>query len=175
MGKAKPEIEARMAQYEEGQIEFAILSLVKDPLTGRVDALAGNVKTIVALETRLDEVQPNWRNFMTTTTAGGDIPIDKVLTKSDPTYGLYQAMIDQAAYLPSVAAPFKNDDAQELIACRAEIAIEQVTIRMAIKEEQQSRQADIERAESRRHDHAPLVKKLLEFLNEKGALEPLLA
>ena len=174
IGQAKPEIEARMAQYEEGQIEFAILSLVKEPLTGHLSALAASVKTIVALETRLDEVKPDWRDFVTSATAG-NIATNDVLTKPDPGYELCQATVDQAVCLPSVEAAFKSDEASDLIASRQQLAAEQVTIRMAIKEGQQSRRVDEERAESRRYDHGPLIKKLLGILKEKGALKSLLA
>ena len=36
LSQAKPDIEARTAQYEKGQTEFAILSLVRNSLLARV-------------------------------------------------------------------------------------------------------------------------------------------
>ena len=164
-----------MAEYEEGRIEFAILSLVKDPLTSHVHALAENIKSIIALERRLDEVRPDWKDFMADTATSEGALTNGILTTPDPDYELCQASLDQAAILPSIEQAVKSDVPSDVIACRQKLATEQTTLRVAIKEDQQSQRSDEERAASRRHDHGPLVKKLLEMMKQKNALKQLLA
>lgn len=175
VGQVKPEIEARMAEYEEGQIEFAILSLVKDPLLSHVAALAVNVKSIIALERRLDNVASDWKSYVANSTLGEGALTNVILTSPDPGYELCQAMLDQAAILPSIEGALQSDLISDIIARRQELVTEQASLRLAVKEEQQSRRSDEERAASRRHDHGPLVSSLLEILEHKVALESLLA
>lgn len=174
VGQVKPEIEARMAECEEGQIEFAILSLVKDPLLSHVTALAVNVKSIIALERRLDNLGSDWKSCVANSTLGEGVLTNGNLTSPDPGYELCQAMLDQAAILPSIIEALQSDLVSEIIARRQELVTEQARLRLAITEEQQSRRSDEERAVSRRHDHGPLVSSLLEILEHKVALESLL-
>lgn len=164
-----------MAEYEEGQIEFAILSLVKDPLVGHVAALAVNVKSIIALERRLDNIASDWKSFVADSTLSEGALTNYILYNPDPGYELCQATLEQAAILPSIEGALQSDLASEIIARRQELVTEQASLRLAIKEEQQSQRSDEERAASRRHDHGPLVGKLLELLEHKVALESLLA
>src|SRR5467141_2151306 len=51
----KPEIRSRMTEYEEGQIEFSVLSLVRDPILDITRELALNVKCLETVNRQLDE------------------------------------------------------------------------------------------------------------------------
>ncbi len=163
-----------MAEYEGGQIEFAILSLVRDPLISHVAALAVNIKSIIALERRLDYVKPDWRNSVANYTMSEGALTNGILTSPDPEYELCQAMLDQVAILPSIEGALQCEAVSEIIVDRQQLVAEQAHLRLAIKEEQQSQRSDEERAASRRHDHGPLVRKLLGVLNHKNALKALL-
>ena len=164
-----------MAEYEEEQIEFAILSLVKDPLIGHIAALAANVKSIMALEKHLDGVKPNWKDFLGDSSNSESAMTNGVLTTPHADYELCQATLDQAAILSSVERALQSDVPSDIIACRQELVTDQAGLRMAVEEQQHSQRSDDERAASRRHDHGSLVKKLLEILKRKHALKPLLA
>ncbi len=164
-----------MAQYEEEQIEFAILSLVKDPLVSHVAALAANIQSIMALERRLDDVEPNWKDFVAYSTTNDSTLTNGILTAPDPDYELCQATLNEAEILPSIKVLVLSDVPLDIIAGRQELVTGQASLRAAIKEEQQSQRSDEERAASRRHDHGPLVKKILETLKRKKALKSLLA
>ena len=163
-----------MAEYEEEQIEFAILGLVKDPLIGHVAALAINIKSIIALERHLDNTKPDWKDFLAYSLATEGALTEGVLINPDPDYNIDQATLDQATILSSVDKTLQSDMLSDIIACRQDLVTEQTGLRMAIKEQQQSRRADEERAANRRHDHGPLVRKLLDILEHKHALKPLL-
>ena len=164
-----------MAQYEEEQIEFAILSLVKDPLGSHVATLAANIQSIMALERRLNNVEPNWKDFVAYSTTSDSTLTNGILTAPDPDYELCQATLDEAKILSSIELVLLSHVPLDIIACRQELVTRQASLRAAIKEEQQSQRSDEVRAASRRHDHGPLVKKILEILKRKKALKFLLA
>ena len=164
-----------MAEYEEEQIEFAILSLIKDPLIGHVAALAVNIKSIMTIEKHLDNSKPDWKDFLAGSTSNEGALTNGVLLTPHPDYELCQATLDEAAILASVERALQSNISSDIIAHRQELVTKQAGLRMAIKEQQQSQRSDEERAASRRHDHGPLVKKLLEILERKHALKPLLS
>lgn len=150
LGQAKPDIEARMAQYEEGQIEFAILSLIRDPLMELIPRLAENVKGIAALSARLDTVQPDWQSFETSPAIG---EATGVLTTADPSYGLTQEDIDKASIPETVAKLCISEIVQDIVNERQHLVTAQAGLRMSIRDEQQSNQSDDERAAARSCDY----------------------
>ena len=80
---AKPVIEARMAEYEEGQIEFGVLSLVKDPLLSLVPTLAEIVKVSAEASSRLQQVNPDWGHSIPTSSHGAPSSHESALTGPD--------------------------------------------------------------------------------------------
>ena len=151
--QAKPDIEARMAQYEEDQIEFAILSLIKDPLLDLLSTLATNVKIIAALETRLDKIKPDWRRYDTSSANGGDGCLNAHLTTADASYGLEQHDIDDVNISnPASAALLSSENVVDILAFRQELILEQASVRLDIREERQSVEAEDCRAAARRRD-----------------------
>ena len=171
LGQAKPVIEARMAEYEEGQIEFAILSLVKDPLLTLVASLAENVRCLRALSARLGDIKPGWKGFEA---EGVGSKVEGTLLGPDPSYDLSEDAINQA-FIPSAAElKFRDLAAVDLLAYWQELASGQAGVRKSIKEEQQSIRSDEERAASRRHDYGPMVQAWVRMLARKQALRPLL-
>lgn len=169
--QTKPEIEERMAQYEEGQFEFAILGIVKEPLPTLVYTLAENVKSLVAATKRLDFLKPGWRDLIASSVNGESVLSEGAVTGPDTTYELTQDLIDQASLSQSVQEAILANEAAEVIACRQKLVLKQAGLRMSIKEEQQSMRSDQERAASRRHDYGPAVQTLVEILGRKDVLK----
>lgn len=142
-----------MAQYEEGQIEFAILSLVRDPLLNLVPALALNVKCIAAASRRLDKIKPDWREIILTSGEEGGIQSDGLLTSADAAFGLTSQDIDQARLPDSCLDDnLSIEDVSKLVAWRQELVNKQACLRMGILEEHQSTQSDEQRAAARGRD-----------------------
>lgn len=149
LGRLKPDLEARMARYEEGQIEFAILSLVKDPLSILVPSLAENIKSISALTLRLDQTEKTWRDF---TVPHANEELDDLLTTTDIAYGLTQDHIDRAKVSEAVVSTMTGSNVHEIMGARQRLIASQVVLRREIREEMQSLMFDEERTNARSRD-----------------------
>lgn len=165
--QTKPQIEARMAEYEEGQIEFSILSLVKEPLSKLFSELAQTVKSLSAL---LNSDQASEESFMSAIDpANNGIRSGSALNLClpDVAFGLTQDMIDQAVILPGVQDAIQNRNVSILIQLWNGLTIDQASLKASISEERLSCQWDQERAESRRWDYGPAVHHLVCLLARK--------
>ncbi|KAI4174823.1 MAG: hypothetical protein LQ343_002061 [Gyalolechia ehrenbergii] len=149
-----PEIESRMAQYEEGQIEFAIMSLVREPLADLVTALAENVMSINVLSQRLGQVKPGWEDFLSERTGDGKAAGDETIIGPCEHYQLYAETIDQAEPSPVLQTRLKSDRVTELLTAREELVTAQAGLRASIRDETKAFRTDNERAASRRNDKA---------------------
>ncbi|KAL9026786.1 MAG: hypothetical protein Q9180_007425, partial [Flavoplaca navasiana] len=105
-----PEIETRMAQYEDGQIEFAILSLVREPLTKLVDALAENVKSITSIRRRLQEMESDRAGLQPDSTGGNELEEQSLILGPCEKYRLSQEAIDHAVLSPEHEELLKTGD-----------------------------------------------------------------
>lgn len=168
-----PEIESRMAQYEEGQIEFAIMSLVKEPLADLMAALAENVKSIISLSQRLSQVKSDWKDFLSESTDGKCASTHNVIIGPCEQYQLYQESINQAELPPGFEAQLKSDNIEELLSARQELLTAQAGLRASIRDEAKAVRVDNERAASRRNDRGLLVTGLLQVLERIGRIESL--
>lgn len=160
-----------MAQYEEGQIEFAILSLVQDPLSNLVPALAENVKSITALSARLDFVKPDWQDFMTSSSNGHAVTSEDVLSGVDLNYSLTQEDLNRAKLPEKVVDLCLSDVAQDIIAHRQQLITAQAALRMSIKEELQMNVSDEERAAARSCDYGAMMQSFVRKLKAKKRIE----
>ena len=156
-----------MAQYEEGQIEFAILSLVRDPLLEMVPALAGNVKAINALSTRLDIVEPGWKDFVDSSTDHEIAGTDSLVINPNLAYGLTQEMLNQAELSHAVENLCRCDVASDILGHREQLMNSQVGLRMSIREEMQSDQSDEERAAARTYDYGARMQNFVRKMRVK--------
>ena len=172
----KPDLEARMAAYEDGQIEFAILGLVKDPLINLVRDLASNIKGIQALEAHLNQVAINLQSSTVNAGIETDGIPESTLVGPDMHFQIDQTAIESATLLPEVLHRLSSGSTSgpDISIFRRKLALDQTSLRMAIKEEQASDYHDEDRAAARRHDYGPAVKAWTEFLARKGILGDLL-
>ncbi|KAK7546647.1 ubiquitin carboxyl-terminal hydrolase [Phyllosticta citricarpa] len=166
-----PNLMARMAQYEEGQIEFGLLSLVKDPRIELKQQLAQNIRSIQMCEERLDQVQPAWREFAT----AGDSSEENLIAGPSSDCSIGAQDIRCAAVPPSLERRIReDDDPTTLIEARQKFVTEQAGMRAALRDEEQTAAADREKAESRRYDYGPFVQTWLRMLAESGTLRTLI-
>jgi len=164
LGQVKPDLEARMAQYEDRQIEFAILSLVRDPLLDLIPRLAENVRSLNGLSARLDAVKPDWREFEMPS-ASDDATA--VLTGPDPMYGMMQEHLDRARYPENVETLCESEAVEDMTTQRQQLVTAQAGLRLSIKEEQQSNQSDEEKAAARRCDYGARMQDFVRRVKTK--------
>ena len=132
--QAKPDIQAQMAQYAEENIEFAVLSLVRDPIIGLRNALALNIKSIIALDSELDRVAPRWRD--SDAHSGQDSSMVDHILGEDESYGVRNEHIDRISLLDSeVAKTIANEDISGIEFLRHELISDQVSLRSACMDE----------------------------------------
>ena len=153
-----------MAQYEEGQLEFSILSLARNPLLNLIPKLAENVKSISGLSARLDELKPDWREF---DIASINDESSSLLDASDAGYGLTQESTDRAELPEDVARLCASEVVEDIIAKRQQLRTAQAELRFCIKEEQQAIRSDEERAAARKCDYGARMQEFVRRVKTK--------
>ena len=148
-----------MAHFEE--IGFAILSLVRNPLLDLISTLAVSAKSILELSTRLDVIEPGWRDFMLLSADSDVYDMHGVLTASDLSYGLTQEHLDQAELPETTLQYLRSHSTSDIVAHRLELISAQAGLRVSIRDEQQSNQSDEERAMARTCDYGARVQNLV--------------
>ena len=156
-----------MAEYDEGQIEFAILSVVQNPMINLLSNLAANVKTLSIITSHLESVKPGWKSFSTEHPSS---TTSSTIWGPDPSFNLTVEAISEA---PEPAGIMNADDADALLSALQTTVTDQASIRRVIKEEQQSNRMDEEKANSRRHDYGPAIKYWLEQLASRDLIKEL--
>ncbi|KAK2757846.1 hypothetical protein FQN54_004252 [Arachnomyces sp. PD_36] len=172
LGMAKPEILARMAGYEEDQIEFSILGLVKDPIINLVADLAQNVKELQAVRERLDLFNPPAEVPSSTKADNSKLP-DRTLLGPDGSYKLTQDDIDKAEIPSDKMTRYTSASQDQLRSYENELVDKQKELRSSVKEEQHSQEADDNHAAGRKHDYASAVNRWLSMLARKKKIEEL--
>lgn len=160
---ARPDILTRMAEYEEGQIEFSILGLVRDPLLDYTKKLALNVKLLEMINRRM-------------TANGQEIDVsdlEDTLVGPDPSYDLSREAIDQVEISEEEQKRYLECSEDSLLLRRQELSNLQHELRVGIREEQQTRRSDEEYAAGRRFDYSPAIRTWIRFLARKNAIKKL--
>ncbi|KAL8894011.1 MAG: hypothetical protein Q9207_008558 [Kuettlingeria erythrocarpa] len=169
-----PEIQSRMAEYEEGQIDFAILALVKEPKANLIAALAENVKSILSISERLNHLKPDWRDLLPSNSDGSSAANHDTLFGPCEHCELPQEAIDQAKLSTALAVKLKSDLAEDLVKSRQELITAQASLRASLGEEARTIQTDSERVASRRNDQGLLARGLLQVLERIGKIQAVL-
>lgn len=157
-----------MAAYEEDQIEFSILSLVKDPLIDLINKLSANVKCLNAVKTNIDahEAASSPAGLVSSI-------LENMLLGPDPSYSLTQEGIGHAVMTADEKERCQNNSIDESIQHLQKLSESQIELRASIKEEQQSQQADDDYAAGRRYDYGPAVRTWIRMLARKRKFESL--
>ncbi|KAF7164964.1 hypothetical protein CNMCM5623_009342 [Aspergillus felis] len=167
----RPNILTRMAEYEEDQIEFSILSVAKDPLVELEDMLAVNVKCLEAVNRRLASHEEAEE-----TCPGPECPaslLENTILGPDSSFNLTRHRIEGAIIPPDREVQNAKASAEELRQHKYQLSNEQRELRASILEEQQSHRADDDYATGRRFDYGPAVRAWIRFLARKRIIESL--
>ncbi|KAL1962809.1 hypothetical protein VTN77DRAFT_9178 [Rasamsonia byssochlamydoides] len=166
----KPEILARMTEYEEDQIEFSILGLVRDPIIDCIGELALNVKRLRKLNERLGDIQD-----VTSTATQPITHHDDIILGPAPAFGLTQEDIDLAKIPDEQDEQYQMCSLEELALEQQSLRASQQAIKASIQEELQSRQRDDDYAAGRRHDYSSAVYSWARILARKGVIRDLIS
>ncbi|RMJ25554.1 ubiquitin carboxyl-terminal hydrolase [Aspergillus sp. HF37] len=164
----KPNILTRMAEYEEDQIEFSILSLAKDPLIDLTAKLAVNVKCLRLVRELIDAHEEG-----SSTAEPAASLLENTILGPDASYALTQDNIGEAVIAADQREEYQACSIDALIQHLQKLSGNQLELRASIKEEQQSNQADDDYAAGRRYDYGPAVRQWVRFLARKRMFESL--
>lgn len=163
-----------MIDCAEDQVQFSLMSLVKDPIISYREDLAANTKTLQALEARLDSLRPDWKSFTADSMEVENESDVHSLTKLSERTGVSAEAI-RAAIIPSSIERkmMVDDDVTTLIDLRQRVIGDQAKICSNIEGEEQLARMDEQKASERRHDYGPLIRAWLGMLAENGILKEL--
>ncbi|CRL20109.1 Peptidase C12, ubiquitin carboxyl-terminal hydrolase 1 [Penicillium camemberti] len=161
----KPNLLDRMAAYEEEEIEFSILGLVRDPLPDLIHDVAVNVRTLEILNERAMSLCPS----------SDTLALDETVLGPDPSLSLTREDIDAAVIPPETLDDYQTCSDEKLQEYQQTISRRQRGLRARIREEQQSHRSDDEYATGRRFDYGPAVRTWLRRLAQKQQLQDLSA
>lgn len=155
-----------MTAYAEDQIEFSVLSLVRDPLPDYTEQLARNIRGLRNIRRHLNESQLDDIKAVL-----GTHDFDDVMLGADPAVGLTEERL-MAVEAPMSESSIGNDDhPQEYV----RLASSQRGIKISILEEMESRRNEEASAELRRHDCASAVEFWARTLARRGVIKELLS
>lgn len=163
---AIPRLQNRMADMQGGGIQFSLMAVTHDPAVESRRELLENVKTLQAVDTKLDVLFADWRALEGAETK------KEVVTGISPEHDITQPDIDAAA-LPKKAEQdiSAQDEFMELIKYRQGIIGEQRILRISLEDAQRQQNADEEMAQGRRHDYSKFVNNWLGALAQNKVLK----
>ncbi|KAI5198501.1 cysteine proteinase [Aureobasidium subglaciale] len=161
-------LSVRMAQYEEGQLQFSLMAVVRDPVIEDRRALAQNIRSLQHIKARLDEVSETWRSFV-----ASDFE-DSTLSGASEEYGLTNDMIAEAPTSQTMAQQLRSSCPDSLSKVLQELMTSQAGCRAQVRDSQQAEITDAEESMHRRHDYGSFVQAWMQALVDNEALKPLL-
>jgi ubiquitin carboxyl-terminal hydrolase L5 len=167
MDVVQTSLSVRMAQYEEGQIQFSLMAVVQDPVTEDRRVLAQNVSSLQKTELLLNEVSQDWRDY---TAADHE---NCTLFGGSDEYGLTDQMITEAETSENMAQQLHSSCLESLLKVRQELMTNQAGCRAQVRDSQQANMMDAEESMHRRHDYGSFVKAWMQALVDNEALKPL--
>ncbi|EED14156.1 ubiquitin C-terminal hydrolase 37 [Talaromyces stipitatus ATCC 10500] len=156
----------RMTEYEEDQIEFSVLSLVRDPLRDLTEQLARNVKSLQSIKHRLNESQIDDIKAVL-----GTHDFDGVLLEANLALGLTEQCLIDLKVPETENCSGDHDLPQEYV----RLANNQQGLRRSILEEIQLRRDEDAFAEGKRHDYSSAMEYWARALAHKGVVKELLS
>lgn len=151
-----------MATYMQGQIEFGLLSVCRDPLWTLRKRRLSLVDRIRTIQARLDMLKPDWRSF-----TNASFSAEHVLEcdGSRPSRESDSKRSSSGTGIPS----FDDiSDTTELVGLQQQLISDFARVEAQVCEEQESVVEDERRARERQHDFGPMIYAWLNMLSRKG-------
>jgi ubiquitin carboxyl-terminal hydrolase L5 len=158
----------RISQYQDGDIEYNLLSLCKSPLKTVQESVAENAHLILNVEKILSDAIPDWKLF---TQSQSDQPLS-----IDELMGFFDISIDQIQTTePPKSARKKVEEAtpnpEKLLELYKSLVLEQKALRSEYAQEVTLNAQEDQQAAARKQDHTPVVYMAIKALAEAGVLK----
>lgn len=140
-----------------GDSDYGVLAVSQSPLSSLREKAALTINTLVAVESRLHEVDPTW--------VSSDPP------PSLSALGIEQQLLSAHPVHADTMALVVVEDSATLLARRSTLAEEMGGVATSIGVEMEEEAAEEQKARQRRFDAGPVLKKWLEMLADNGYLE----
>jgi ubiquitin carboxyl-terminal hydrolase L5 len=140
-----------------GDSDYGVLAVSQSPLSSLREKAALTINTLVAVESRLHEVDPTW--------VSSDPP------PSPSALGIEQQLLARHPVHADTMALVAVEDSATLLARRSALAEELGGVVASIGVEMDEEAAEEQKARQRRFDAGPVLKKWLEMLAGNGYLE----
>lgn len=165
---ASPAIMQRMLEFEGAGLEFNVMAMVHDPTFNESKELLENIKTLLAIDTKLDGVFDDWRSME------GAETVKDVVTGMSSEFVITQADIDAAELPPDQEKKLAaEDDLLKLIEFRGKVIAAQKTLRANLRYAMVSSRDDDEKARHRRHDYGKFAREWMGALANQQVLADL--
>lgn len=160
---ARPQIEARMLQYEEDQHQFSLLGFCQSPLAVHSRKVAENLASLRGLQERVNAQvgDGTWEPANPLKHELGEFELDKEAVKQAEIPAPTRQRIDEAT----------RDDADTLY---DDIALETRATMGEYRAELMSTAEDEQRVKGRKKDYGPFLHAWVKKLAEKGVLEDII-
>ena len=165
---ARDNIMQRIGQYEDGDIEYNLLSLCQSPMKEIQESIIENAHLISDVENSIAALIPDWKLFVQSQ-SGLPMTMDEI-------EGLFDISADRAKNAnasESARQRFEavSSDPEKLLNMYKDLISEQKAFRSEYMQEVASIAQEDELAATRKQDHTPLVYMAIKALTEAGALK----
>ncbi|KAI5793909.1 ubiquitin carboxyl-terminal hydrolase [Peziza echinospora] len=151
---ATPKIQERILRYEQDEIRFTLLAIVKKPLTIHRAKLSQNIKHLGLIDKQLATLDHKLEPPAS----------DAVAIESDPNVDAEMA----ASVISSISG---ETDITKLLEMREKLAQEQGAITFKIRDEEEKLEGYTTYATRRQHDYSPFIRKMIGFLADKQLVQ----
>lgn len=165
---ASPAMMQRMEEFAGAELEFNLMAVVHDPTVDESSQLLSNIKTLQAVDTKLDGVFDDWRAME------GAETLKDVITGFSSEFTITQPDIDATELSSDNEEKITaEDDLLRLIELRGRVISEQKFLRGSLRDAMMSSKDDNEKARHRRHDYGKFVRNWLGALAQERVLQAL--
>jgi ubiquitin carboxyl-terminal hydrolase L5 len=158
----------RIGQYQDGDIEYNLLSLCKSPLKTVQESVAENALLILDVEKILSYVIPDWKLFIQSQ-SDQPLSIDELMSFFDISTDQIQIAKPLESARKKVEEATSNPE--KLLELYKNLVLEQKALRSEYVQEVTLNAQEDQQAAARKQDHTPVVYMAIKALAEAGALK----
>ncbi|KAH0441888.1 ubiquitin carboxyl-terminal hydrolase, family 1 [Colletotrichum camelliae] len=163
----RPDIQARMLQFEENALSFNLLALCKNPLATISGKLAITIRSFEALNSRTKHLG-EWEALV----AGNDQPLRADEKDRLAGFGIEREDLERAAMNPNMERKLNNPsmEAMELFEVYSDLVTEQKSLMGEYNGEIAFMKEDEDRVHGRQKDHTLAIHQWVQKLADHGVL-----